>query len=288
MGNHRNNDSGFPRWQLLTRTGTLETVPAVVPAMTRLTDRVAVVTGGASGNGRAIATTFAEHGASVVVADVREQPREGGMPTHERICEAGGEAAFVECDVTERSDLVAAVEATEEFGGVDIMVNNAGIFRGEEFLDVSEADLQQFFDVNVKGVFFGAQVAAERMLEGDGGAIVNMSSVGAIRALGAYACYDLTKGAVTSLTYSLADRFGSEGIRVNAIMPGIVETSMTTTDVPIVDTERGEAYARQSIPMERFGTPEEVADAALFLASDESSYVNGETIIVDGGAAHSG
>jgi len=247
-----------------------------------LEDRTAVVTGAASGNGRAIAHTVAEAGASVVVADLREEPRKGGTPTHESIAESGGEATFVECDVSERADLVAAVDAAGEYGGVDVMVNNAGIFRRQEFFDVGEADLQRFFDVNVKGVFFGAQVAAERM---DEGSIVNMSSVGAVRAMGDYAVYDLTKGAVTSLTYALADRLGGEGIRVNAVMPGVVDTAMTTEDAPIVGTEAGEAYARRSVPMGRFGAPEEVADAVLFLASDRASYVNGEALVVDGGAA---
>jgi len=255
---------------------------------TQLTDSVAVVTGGASGNGRAICRLFADHGADVVVADRREEPRQGGTPTHELIADAGGRATFVECDVRERTDLVDAVEAAGALGGVDVMVNNAGIFRGEEFLEVGEADLQAFLDVNVKGVFFGAQVAAERMLEGDGGSIVNMSSIGAVRALGAYPSYDLTKGAVASLTYSLADRFGGEGIRVNAVMPGIVGTAMTEEDVPIVDTEHGERYAASSIPMERFGEPEEVAEAVLFLASEQSSYVNGEALVVDGGVTHTG
>ena len=266
-----------------------------MPMGDQLSGRVAVVTGGASGNGREICRRFAEEGASVVVADLRTDPREGGSPTHELIQEQGGQAAFVECDVASRADLAAAVDAAEDFGGVDVMVNNAGIFRGEEFLDVDEAGLQQFLDVNVKGVFFGSQVAAERMLErersedgAERGSIVNMASIGAIRALGRYTCYDLTKGAVISTTYSLADRFGSEGIRVNAILPGIIGTAMTQEDVAIVGTERGEQYAKASIPMGRFGDPEEVADAAVFLASEQASYVNGESLVVDGGATHSG
>ncbi|MEF8786463.1 MAG: SDR family oxidoreductase [Haloarculaceae archaeon] len=256
--------------------------------MAQLSGKVAVVTGGASGNGREICKTFAREGADVVVADRREEPRQGGTPTHELVADAGGEATFVECDVRERSDLVAAVDAAEEFGGIDVMVNNAGIFRGEEFLDVREEGLQQFLDVNVKGVFFGAQVAAERMLDSGGGSIVNMSSIGAVRALGAYTAYDMTKGAVASTTYSLADRFGGEGIRVNCLMPGIIGTAMTEDDVPIVGTDHGEQYAKETIPMERFGDPEEVADAALYLASEQSSYINGESLVVDGGVTHTG
>ena len=169
------------------------------------------------------------------------------------------------------------------------MVNNAGVFRAEEFLDVGREDLQQFLNVNVIGPFFGAQVAAEQMLQaGRDGCIVNVSSIGAIRALDNYTSYYLTKGAVLSMTYSLADRLGGEGIRVNAVMPGIVETAMTTEDVPIVGTDAGVQYAKGSIPMERFGTPDEVAKAVVFLASDLASYVNGEALVVDGGVTNTG
>ncbi|MFT4923673.1 MAG: NAD(P)-dependent dehydrogenase (short-subunit alcohol dehydrogenase family) [Haloarculaceae archaeon] len=255
-----------------------------------LADRVAVVTGGASGNGRAICRRFAEFGADIVVADIRETPREGGTSTHELVTEEYGvEAQFVSCDVSDRSDLEAAADAAEALGGLDVMVNNAGLFRAEEFLDVGREDLQQFLDVNVVGPFFGAQVAAERMLDaGREGTIINVSSIGAIRALDNYTSYDLTKGAILSMTYSLADRLGSEGIRVNAIMPGIIETAMTTDDVPIVGTDAGQQYAESSVPMERFGTPDEVAKAVVFLASDLASYVNGEALVVDGGSTHTG
>ena len=142
-----------------------------------LSDSVAVITGGSSGNGRAIARTFAEEGADIVVADIRDSPREGGTPTHEAIAaETGSEATFVECDVTEKDDLEASVEAAEEFGGVDIMINNAGIFRGENFLEVSEDDYNRLMDINVKGVFFGAQAAAKRMV-GTVGAVSSTSPV---------------------------------------------------------------------------------------------------------------
>ncbi len=247
-----------------------------------LTDRTAVVTGGASGLGRAICTEFARHGADVVVADVRAEPREDGMPTHELIeSEFDSAAAFVECDVTSVDDLEAAVDAADEFDGLDVMVNNAGIFRGEDFLDVTEAQFQQLMDVNVKGVFFGAQAAAKRM---DEGSIVNMSSVAGLSGSGEYVTYCTSKGAVRLLTYSLADRLGPE-IRVNAIHPGVIETAMTTEDVPIVGTELGDQF-EQMIPRARFGEPLDVADAAVYLASDLADYVSGESIVVDGGMTH--
>jgi NAD(P)-dependent dehydrogenase (short-subunit alcohol dehydrogenase family) len=167
------------------------------------------------------------------------------------------------------------------------MVNNAGIFRGEDFLSVSEEEFDRLMDINVKGVFFGTQVAAERMLDGDGGSIVNLSSVAGLEGSGDFVSYCTSKGAVRLMTYATADALGPEGIRVNAIHPGVIETSMTTDDVPIIGGEEEEAF-RQSIPSRRFGTPEDVADTALYLASGLSDYVNGESIVLDGGMVNTG
>lgn len=252
-----------------------------------LTDRVAVVTGGASGNGRAIARAYAEHGADVVVADVREAPRRGGTPTHELVERAGRTAEFVDCDVTDRADLAAAVEAAERLGGVDVMVNNAGVFRQEAFLEVTETEFERLLDVNLKGTFFGAQVAAERMVESDGGVILNLSSVAGLRGSGGFTTYAASKGAVRLLTYALADELGPGDVRVNAIHPGIIDTAMTAEDVPLVDGEAGDALVEQ-IPSGRFGEPEDVADAALYLASDLADYVTGESLVVDGGLTNTG
>lgn len=259
--------------------------PGFLPTMDLLTDRVAVVTGGASGNGRAIARAYAEYGADVVVADVRESPRRGGTPTHELVAEAGRAGRFVDCDVTDRGDLVAAVEAADELGGVDVMVNNAGVFRDESFLEVTEAEFDRLMDVNLKGTFFGAQVAAERMVEA-GGVVINLSSIAGLRGSGGFATYAASKGAVRLLTYALADELGPE-IRVNAIHPGIIDTAMTADDVPIVGGEAGEAVL-EGIPGGRFGEPEDVADAAVYLASDLADYVTGESLVVDGGLANTG
>ena len=252
-----------------------------------LTDDVAVVTGGSSGNGRAIARRFAAEGADIVVADIQESPREGGEPTHELIeDETDANAAFVECDVTNVDDLESAVEAAEEFGGVTVMVNNAGIFHGEEFLEVGEDEFGRMMDINVKGVFFGAQAAAKRMVEADGGSIINLSSVAGLEGSGEFVTYCGTKGAVRLFTYSMAAKLGPDGVRVNAIHPGLIETTMTTDDFPIMGTD-AESEFLEAIPSRRAGQPEDVADAALYLASDLSDYVNGESLVVDGGMTNS-
>ena len=253
-----------------------------------LTDRTAVITGGASGFGRAIARTFAAEGADIVVADIRKEPREGGEPTHELIEQETDRAAgFVDCDVTEPEDLTVAVEAAEEFGGIDIMVNNAGITNETDFLEVTEAEYEELMSINVKGVFFGAQAAATAMLDNGGGTMINMSSAGAYRAMADISTYCASKAAVRTLTYALADRFGGD-IRVNSINPGFSNTQMTA-ESSLGSGVKGRIDAKMlkgTIPEGRFGEPQEIADVALFLASDRSSYVNGESILVDGGMTH--
>ncbi|WP_255169091.1 SDR family oxidoreductase [Natrononativus amylolyticus] len=250
-----------------------------------LSDRTAVVTGAASGIGREIAHTYARHGASVVVADVQEAPREEGTPTHEWIAdETGADTRFVECDVTDRADLEASVDAADEFGGLDVMVNNAGIVGPvAPIQEIDREEYDRLRSINLDGVYFGCQVAADRLLErGEGGSIINMSSAAGMVGYPNISPYNVAKGGVRLLTYGLAAELGPHGVRVNAIHPGVIETEMTRSDFPIVGTEEGEE-TMETIPLRRFGTPEDVASVATFLASDLASYVTAESIVVDGG-----
>ena len=248
-----------------------------------LDDRIAIITGGSSGNGRAIAHRFAENGARVIVADLQETGREGDTPTADAInADRPGRARFVRCDVSRIGDLEAVVAEAEDWGGLDIMVNNAGILIKEPILDATEAVFHRMVDVNVKSVYFGSQMAARAMAKRKHGVIINMCSIAGIRGTGGYSAYNLTKGAVRMITFSLADELGPLGIRVNNVNPGIMRTMMNIEDDPVIGTETGEGYL-DLIPARRWGEAGEVADACLFLASDLSKYVMGTSLIVDGG-----
>lgn len=245
----------------------------------RLSGKTALVTGASSGNGRAIARRFADEGASIAVADIREDPRMGGDPTHQLIEESGGSAQFVECDVSTIADLQKAVEATvDAFGTLDIMVNNAGVERQRPIEAVDEDDYDWLMDINLKGVYFGCQAAIQQMRDqGSGGVIINMSSIAGIRGLENSSLYCTSKGGVTNLTRELAVEHGDHGIRVNALAPGFIETAMT-----MEDGETADGILEQT-PLGRPGQPDEVANAALFLASDESSFMTGHNLVLDGG-----
>ncbi|HKJ60318.1 MAG TPA: SDR family oxidoreductase [Halobacteriales archaeon] len=253
-----------------------------------LAERAAVVTGAASGIGRAIARTFADHGASVVVADVREEPRQGGAPTQEAIEEAGGDAAYVQCDVTDRDDLDAAVAAADAFGGIDVMVNNAGISGPTSpIADLEYDEYRALMDVNLDGAVFGSRAAARRMIDrGEGGSIINLSSVLGVTGAGWITPYTTAKGGIRLFTYGLAAELGPRGIRVNAIHPGLIETAMTSRAFDEEDDEADASEVTGRTPLRRAAQPEEVAKVALFLASDLASYVTAESILVDGGTTN--
>lgn len=245
--------------------------------------KTAVVTGASSGNGRAIARIFAEHGADVIVADIQEEPRLGGTPTHELINEETSAASsFVECDVTSNEDLQAAVNQGDEYGGIDVMVNNAGVFvHDEDLFGVSESEYRSMMDINTKGVYFGSQYAAKKMQESGGGNIINLSSINGDVGTKSNVVYCASKGAVRVMTYALADALGPE-IRVNAIHPGMIETAQIVEDYAHLEDDQREERL-ETIPLNRQGRPEEIGKAALFLASDLASYVNAASLAVDGG-----
>jgi NAD(P)-dependent dehydrogenase (short-subunit alcohol dehydrogenase family) len=246
----------------------------------RLQGNAAVVMGASSGIGRAMARRFAAEGAGVTVASRHEEPRGGGVPTHERIAEDGNEAQFVETDVTATEDIENAIDETvDAYGGLDVAANNAGVFLGKPIDEVDESDYDEQMDVNLKGLYFCCQAAAEAMAddEREGGAIVNTSSIAGVVGYPGASLYSAAKGGVTNLTRELAAEKGPEGIRVNAIAPGIIETEMAAEDAGVTGamTDR--------IPLGRDGDPEDIADAAAFLASDQAAYINGHNLVVDGG-----
>ena len=248
-----------------------------------LKDKIAIVTGGASGNGRSIADGFVKQGAKVIVADLSAVGREGGTPIVDVInARTPGMAKFVKCDVSQIRELETLVDEAEDWGGLDIMVNNAGILQKEPILEATEETYHRMQDVNVKSVLFGSQLAARAMVKRKSGVIINMCSIAGIRGTGGFCHYNMSKGAVRLLTFSLADELGPMGIRVNNVNPGIMRTQMNIEDDPVIGTETGEGYL-DMIPARRWGEPEEVADACIYLASDMAKYVMGTSLVVDGG-----
>ncbi|MEN3284557.1 MAG: hypothetical protein V7607_5697 [Solirubrobacteraceae bacterium] len=249
--------------------------------------KVALVTGGASGNGRAIAVALARQGASaVVIADVRKDPREGGAPTHELIArETEASTEFVQGDLSSDEGIAAAVAAAERFGGAEILVNNAGLYWAEDFLEVTREQYRRMMDVNVLAPFFLSQAVAQGMIARGGGSVVNVTSGAAVVGSAGRSTYCTSKGALQTMTYALAAELGPRGVRVNAVMPGMIRTAMTTVDVPSA-TPEALAATLKFIPMRRVGEPEDVADAVVYLCSALAGYVNGAGIEVDGGALH--
>jgi NAD(P)-dependent dehydrogenase (short-subunit alcohol dehydrogenase family) len=248
----------------------------------RLADKVALITGGASGIGRATALLFAREGAAVSVVDLDEA---GGQAVAQTIVDDGGRAIFVRCDVSQSADCQRAVQQTvEELGGLDILFNNAGIIRRASVLETTEEEWDRVMAVNVKSVFLLSKCAIPVMARAGGGVIINTASgwglVGGRKA----AAYCASKGAVVLLTKAMALDHAEQNIRVNCICPGDTDTPMLRDEARQLG-ESDERFLAEAArrPLQRIGQPEDIAQAALYLASDAASFVTGTTLVVDGG-----
>jgi NAD(P)-dependent dehydrogenase (short-subunit alcohol dehydrogenase family) len=250
----------------------------------RLKGKVAIITGAGSGLGKAAALLFAREGAKVVVAANREND---GEQTVKSIKDNGGDAILVRVDVTRASDLEKAIKtAVNKYGKLDIMFNNAGTpGPGKLIADITEEEWNRVLSINLTGVFLGTKYAIPEMLKGDGGVIINVSSVAALsprRYAGAYAA---AKSGVIQLTKTTALEYARKNIRVNCILPGPIDTAFFSK-VAGGDPEKIAAFKEKvlkEVPMGRFAQPEEIAQVALFLASDEASYITGAAFAADGG-----
>jgi NAD(P)-dependent dehydrogenase (short-subunit alcohol dehydrogenase family) len=250
-----------------------------------LQDRIAIVTGAGQGIGKACALRLAREGAKIILADVNDA---AGKGVADDIRGRGGVADYLACDVSEKLDVHNLIaKALEVHGRIDVLVNNAGIVDDVPFLDLSEEEFDRILGTNLKGAFLTGQAAARQMVKqgprkegGAAGAIVNMSSVNAVFALPDHVAYSISKGGLAQLTKAMAIALAPQGIRVNAVGPGTIETPL------LAGVVKDEAFRKKVLsrtPMGRIGQPEEIAAIVAWLASDEASYVTGTTVYADGG-----
>jgi NAD(P)-dependent dehydrogenase (short-subunit alcohol dehydrogenase family) len=239
-----------------------------------LAGRVCIVTGGAQGIGEACARRFAREAALVVIADI-DDTRGTALAK-----ELG--ALYVHCDVGDKAQVDALVAQTvAAHGRIDVLVNNAGIFKAAEFLEVTEADFDAVLRINLKGSFLVGQAVARVMAAAGKGSIVNMSSVNGVLAIPTIASYNVSKGGINQLTRVMALSLAGQGVRVNAVAPGTIATELAAKAVLTSDEAKARIMSRT--PMKRLGEPSEIADTVAYLASDAASYVTGEIVVVDGG-----
>lgn len=239
-----------------------------------LAGRVCIVTGAAQGIGEACARRFAREGAKLVLADIDDAK---GQAVAQEL-----QGLYVHCDVGDKAQVDTLVAKTMlTHGRIDVLVNNAGIFKAAEFLDISEADWDAVLRVNLKGSFLVGQAVAREMAKAGRGAIVNMSSVNGVLTIPTIASYNVSKGGINQLTRVMALSLADQGVRVNAVAPGTIATELAAKSV--LTSEDARQCIMSRTPMRRLGEPWEVADVVAWLASDAASYVTGEIVVVDGG-----
>ena len=245
----------------------------------RLEGKVALISGGSRGQGAVEAKLFAKEGAKVVIGDILDAE---GQRIEAEINETGGECVYVHLDVTSEEDWRNAIgQAVSRFGKLDILVNNAGIYPPASIEDTTEELWDRIMDINGKGVFLGTKLAIPEMRKAGGGSIINISSVAGLRASAGAAAYGASKGAVRLLTKSTAIQYAGDNIRCNSVHPGVIETDMTLPN--LLRDEDARQRSADRVPLGRIGQPEDVAWGVLFLASDESSFMTGSELVIDGG-----
>ncbi|MBX3627892.1 MAG: SDR family oxidoreductase [Rhizobacter sp.] len=244
-----------------------------------LNDHVVIVTGASRGIGAACAERLSQDGAAIALWDVDDAR---GQALAASLTAQGRQAHYVHCNVASKAEVDAAIGNTlATFGRITGLVNNAGIFKAADFLDITEADWDAVLDVNLKGAFLVGQAAAREMVKTGGGAIVNMSSVNGVMAIPTIASYNVSKGGINQLTRVMALSLADRGVRVNAVAPGTIATELARNAV--LGSEEAKQRIMSRTPMKRLGEPAEIADVTAFLLSNASSYMTGEIVFVDGG-----